>query len=401
MAIPFSDNLQYLGTKPDFTRQEYATFADMKAVKKNRMPELYIAYCLEDRNWYAYDKSLNDDPVTGKFRLFQSGSGGSDIQLDEMPTPDESWVDKIVQYVGESDGNYERGFFYLGTATDHYETLPIETVDKMKEQIELVGEQIILRNTFGEEYTTKALTKDGVYYFVQEDTVFSGTKVNVVVNTLAELNTLIEESDGVIILETPNQTRHELQAWPYNGKWYFEYNTFTYQGTNVDDIVKTRSELWSMAVLSTDTITVDYGGGVTEERPAYISDGNAYFVLTGQLYGGTIVDNNTVIYADLRSLPDDQAVVAEHIVVGQVVYLADCTQITSDEQVVALDLVMRQVVDYDPGVNPKYTTDEQIAALGLTWIWNERTYQWELQPVSPSQGEPESISISEIDEMFD
>ena len=401
MAITFGDNLNFAGKKPDFVRQEYETFEDMRAVRKAQMPELYFAYCLEDRNFYKYDKSLDPDPVTGNFRLFQSGSGGSDIQMDEMPTPGEEWVDKIVQYIGEDDGNFKRGFFYLGTATDHYEELPIEDVAKMKEQIALVGEQVTLRNSFGEEYITKALTKDGIYYFDQEDTVFSGTKTDVVVETLAELNSLIEAAEGIITLETPNGTRHMLQSWPYNNKWYFEYNTQTWQGTNVDDVLKSRAELWSMVSTSSDTITVDYGGGVTEERAAYISNGNAYFILTGQLYGGAITADNTVLYADARALPDDAAVEAEHIVLGQIVYLADSTVITTDEQVVALDLVMRQVIDYDPGVNPKYTTDEQIAAIGLTWIWNERTYQWEMQPVSPSGDEPVPIPKSEIDELFD
>ena len=401
MAITFGDNLNFAGKKPDFVRQEYETFEDMRAVRKAQMPELYFAYCLEDRNFYKYDKSLDADPVTGNFRLFQSGSGDSDIQMDEMPTPGEEWVDKIVQYIGEDDGNFKRGFFYLGTATDHYEELPIEDVAKMKEQIALVGEQVTLRNSFGEEYITKALTKDGIYYFDQEDTVFSGTKTDVVVETLAELNSLIEAAEGIITLETPNGTRHMLQSWPYNNKWYFEYNTQTWQGTNVDDVLKSRAELWSMVSTSSDTITVDYGGGVTEERAAYISNGNAYFILTGQLYGGAITADNTVLYADARALPDDAAVEAEHIVLGQIVYLADSTVITTDEQVVALDLVMRQVIDYDPGVNPKYTTDEQIAAIGLTWIWNERTYQWEMQPVSPSGDEPVPIPKSEIDELFD
>ena len=400
MAISFGDNLDYAGKKPDFVRQEYAAFAEMKAVKKSNMPELYFAYCLEDRNFYKYDKSLDPDPITGNFRLFQSGSGGSDVQMDEMPTPGEEWVDKIVQYIGEDSGNFKRGFFYIGTATDHYEELPIEDVAKMKEQVALNGEQVTLRTQFGEEYNTKALVKDGVYYFVQEDTVFSGTKVDIVVNTLEELNTLIGKAEGTITLETPNGTRHQLQAWPYNNKWYFIFNTITYQGINVDDVLKSRAELWTMVSTSEDRITVDYGEGITEERPAYLFNGNAYFILTGQLYGGTIV-NNTVFYPDARALPNDTAVEAEHIVLGQIVYLADSTAIATDEQVVALDLVMRQVIDYDPGVNPKYTADEQIAAIGLTWIWNERTYQWEMQQVSPSEGEPESIPNSEIDALFD
>ena len=398
MASEWGDNFQYDGKQPDFVRQEYKTFEDMKAVKKNRMPELYIGYCLEDRQYYIYDKQGTEDPITGLWKLWEGGGGSSGV--DVMPEPGSTYEGKILQYIGPSDGNYEQGYFYICNSTHHYETLPIETVDKMKEQIELNGEEVILRDMFGEESNTKALVKDNVYYFVQEDTVFSGTKVNVVVNTLEELNGLIESSDGTITLETPNGTRHQLQAWPYNGKWYFEFNTFTYQGTNVDDILKSRAELWTMISTSSDTITVDYGGGITEERPAYLSGDNAYVILTGQIYGG-LNNNGTLFYPDAHSIPDDSAVIAEHIVLGQIVYLADSTVIENDEQVVALDLVMRQVIDYDPGVNPKYETDESIAAIGLTWIWDEVTYAWDNLPVSPSEGEPSSIPNDEIDALFD
>ena len=88
MAIKIGDNLNYAGVKPDFVRQQYATFADMLAVRDNTMPPIYLAYCLEDKNFYKYDKENEVDPVTGKFRLFQSGGGGSgeDDEAREIAT---------------------------------------------------------------------------------------------------------------------------------------------------------------------------------------------------------------------------------------------------------------------------------------------------------------------------
>lgn len=397
MASQWGDNFQYDGKLPDFVRQEYATFEDMKAVKKTKMPELYIGYCLEDRQYYIYDKQSTEDPKTGLWHVWE---GGGSSGVETMPDPGATYEGKILQYIGPDDGNFKQGFFYICNSTHHYEKLPIETVDKMKEQINLNGQEVTLRNMFGKEYNTKALVKDDVYYFIQDDTVFSGTKVNVVVNTLDELKNLIETSDGTITLETPNGTRHQLQAWPYNNKWYFEFNTFTYQGTNVDDILKSRADLWTMISTSNDTVIVDYGGGITEERPAYLFDDKAYVILTGQIYGGQNI-NGTLFYPDAHSIPDDAATEAEGIVLGQIVYLADSTVIETNEQVVALDLVMRQVIDYDPGVNPKYVTNEAIAAIGLTWLWDEVTYAWDMQPVSPSGEEPTPIPISEIDELFD
>lgn len=65
MAIPFSDNLAITGTLPDIARQEYATKADLKAVRKNRMPEMYMGYCLEDHKYYVFNKENDNDEVTG------------------------------------------------------------------------------------------------------------------------------------------------------------------------------------------------------------------------------------------------------------------------------------------------------------------------------------------------
>jgi hypothetical protein len=143
MAIKIGDNLNYAGTKPDFVRQQYATFEEMLAVRDNGMPQLYLAYCLQDKNIYKYDKDNEVDPTTGKFRVFQSGGGGGtvdtemsdsstnavqnkvikayvdskDIQVSEMPIPVAEFAEKIVQYVGATDV-YTQGYFYKCTETD-------------------------------------------------------------------------------------------------------------------------------------------------------------------------------------------------------------------------------------------------------------------------------------------
>lgn len=155
MAIKIGDNLNYAGTKPDFVRQQYATFEEMLAVRDNGMPQLYLAYCLQDKNIYKYDKDNEIDPVTGKFRVFQSGGGGGGTvdtemsgtstnavqnkvikayvdegdtaarayadskasQVTEMPEPVAEFVEKIVQYVGTTDV-YTQGYFYKCTETD-------------------------------------------------------------------------------------------------------------------------------------------------------------------------------------------------------------------------------------------------------------------------------------------
>lgn len=143
MAIKIADNLNYAGAKPDFVRQQYATFEEMAAVRDNTMPQLYLAYCLQDKNIYKYDKDNEVDPTTGKFRVFQSGGSGTvdtemsdsstnavqnkvikayvdskDIQVTEMPTPVAEFVEKIVQFVGTTSGDFTQGYFYKCTETD-------------------------------------------------------------------------------------------------------------------------------------------------------------------------------------------------------------------------------------------------------------------------------------------
>ena len=211
MAIPFSDNLEYLGPDPDFTRQQYETIADMKAVKKGRMPEKYIGYCLEDRNWYQYDKNNETDPILGKWRPFGSGES---IQKAALPEASETELGKIYQYVGIT-GTYTRGFFYECVAEEHTTTVDVTTITQFIElisnseltvQIKLADESIV---------DTPAYEFSGVFYFVYEDTTYGGTKVDDVI---------------VVADSTAYTTDEEIAALGIT----YESTSYTYSWENID-----------------------------------------------------------------------------------------------------------------------------------------------------------------------
>ena len=51
----------------------------MKAVNDNQMPDRYFTICQEDGKLYLYDKTKAVDENTGKFRVFEGSSPGSEV----------------------------------------------------------------------------------------------------------------------------------------------------------------------------------------------------------------------------------------------------------------------------------------------------------------------------------
>lgn len=213
MSIAFLQGLEYLGPDPDFTRQQYATLADMKAVKKGRMPEMYIGFCLETRKWYQYDKNNETDEVLGKWREW-SGGGGESIQKTVLPEASETELSKIYQYVGVT-GTYTHGFFYECTAEEHTTTVDVTTVTQFTElisnseltvQIKLADESVI---------DTPAYEFGGVFYFVYEDTIYGGTKVEDII---------------VVADSTAYTTDEQIVALGIT----YESTSYTYSWENVD-----------------------------------------------------------------------------------------------------------------------------------------------------------------------
>ena len=73
MALSFSDNIGYSGSRNNFERDYYATIADMVAVKKTKMPTMFIAMCGETGKAYLYNKSNEFDETLGLWRELGGG----------------------------------------------------------------------------------------------------------------------------------------------------------------------------------------------------------------------------------------------------------------------------------------------------------------------------------------
>ena len=88
------------------------TKAQMLAVNDNLMPSFYFTIGQDDGFLYLYAKSNEVDVETGKFRTFEGGGGGQQIQVEELPTASATLEGTILQYVGADDDPFFNGFFY-------------------------------------------------------------------------------------------------------------------------------------------------------------------------------------------------------------------------------------------------------------------------------------------------
>ena len=100
MSVSLLDNFNYSGKQPDFSRQQFDSKEAMASFSENYLPDMYLAYCLEDKQIYLYDVANEVDAETGKWRVF-SGSDSEASLLNyytktEVNTLLESKVDKEV-----------------------------------------------------------------------------------------------------------------------------------------------------------------------------------------------------------------------------------------------------------------------------------------------------------------
>ena len=71
-----NESFEYQGKGQNFTRDNFATLAEMKAVKAKTFPDIFTATCSETGKFYIYNKDNEVDEVLGKWREV-SGSGSS------------------------------------------------------------------------------------------------------------------------------------------------------------------------------------------------------------------------------------------------------------------------------------------------------------------------------------
>lgn len=79
-----NESFEYQGKGQNFTRDNFATLAEMKAVKAKTFPDIFTATCSETGKFYIYNKDNEVDEVLGKWRELGGSSSGS---LNPNPSP--------------------------------------------------------------------------------------------------------------------------------------------------------------------------------------------------------------------------------------------------------------------------------------------------------------------------
>lgn len=113
MAIKLTDNFALNSRQALDARNQFNTFADLKAVTDAVMDDGHLAYCLDNQKYYVYNKSNNSNTNVGKWRELQTtvpGKGqpngvaslGSDGKVPASQLP--SYVDDVLDYTMEVSG---------------------------------------------------------------------------------------------------------------------------------------------------------------------------------------------------------------------------------------------------------------------------------------------------------
>lgn len=68
MALQIGDNFNYQGQKPNFERDSFDSFAEMKAFPVTSVDDGHISYCAEDGRHYVFNSANDEDAITGRWR---------------------------------------------------------------------------------------------------------------------------------------------------------------------------------------------------------------------------------------------------------------------------------------------------------------------------------------------
>lgn len=106
------------------------TKEQMLNANDNIMPAVYMTVCADDGALYLYNKTNEANAETGKFVVMEAGEGGDSAQSTTMPEASADNVGDVVQYVGDTTEDFTKGYFYESVydeETGEYSWEPIET----------------------------------------------------------------------------------------------------------------------------------------------------------------------------------------------------------------------------------------------------------------------------------
>lgn len=109
MAINLNDNIKVSSTLPGFTREQYATKAEMMSADHRGLSSGLIAYCLEDKTHYTFKRSDESNDSDGAWEALSLGGGGGDTSNLEL------LIDRVADYSSKSNAHIKMKY------RDHYD----------------------------------------------------------------------------------------------------------------------------------------------------------------------------------------------------------------------------------------------------------------------------------------
>lgn len=91
MPIPVISSFSLKGKFPIDERMIFETIEDMKNYSKNFLPDMYFCFVKEDQNLYTYSIENDEDPDTGKWKVFKGEGGSSKTFKFTQPSPSSLW----------------------------------------------------------------------------------------------------------------------------------------------------------------------------------------------------------------------------------------------------------------------------------------------------------------------
>lgn len=143
MALSFLDNIDYRGKKPNFTRDLFATVADMASFSESYLPDVFIACCIETGKLYMFNRNNDLDATLGKWREYISGSSTGNLtneitfstnvgNIDAGTTfPVGTSIETILNNLGGSTYEASSAVYYgvLNSSTDTIDLATFTKVD--------------------------------------------------------------------------------------------------------------------------------------------------------------------------------------------------------------------------------------------------------------------------------
>lgn len=218
----------HLGSAAFLDDRMYLSADDMLpgGIDENIYPDYFFIQKKEDGSIWIYSKSNPVDPVTSKFRPL-ADSMGQFIQYEVMPVPDADTLGNVVQYIGETDDTYTKGYWYLCksfTTTEDDEEITTYAWEQLDTapQIDIeVAEESETTEGYLKTYIFKSGDKEiGRIDIPKELVVEAGSVISISINKVDEDDDstwiyTIENTDPVQTYTKADTENEESDYWHY------------------------------------------------------------------------------------------------------------------------------------------------------------------------------------------